>query len=276
MARDISLNSQAWCNLVFQGKNKEYGAYDLRKTSSQRHLKALLIVMVIVVAGITIPTLVRTVVPEKKVDDIVIGPVELTNLTTKQEIPEENQIKQLENVPPPPVLKASIQFTPPVIKEDTEVTQETVTQDELTEKKNIAISVATVEGPTTGGTDIADLEGNKVVVQAPKEEIFEHVEQMPMFLGGQDELMKFLVNNIKYPVIAAEQGIQGTVILRFIVGTDGSVSDIQVVRGFDPSCDKEAKRVLGLMPNWIPGKQNGRAVKVYFTVPVKFRLQESR
>lgn len=272
MAKDIDLTSQAWCDLIFEGKNKKYGAYYLRKTSSKRHITALIIVAVLGSLAVAVPAFLKAVIPERQ-EEVEIGPVELSNLQTKQDVPEENQVKQPENVPPPPVLKATIQFTPPVIKKDEDVKEEVVTQDELTEKKDIAISVATVEGSTTGGVDIADLQDNKVVVQQEeKEQIFEHVEQMPEFPGGQTELMKFLGEKIKYPVIAQEQGIQGTVVLRFVVGKDGSVSDVQVVRSLDPSCDKEAIRVVKSMPKWVPGKQNGRPVLVYFTVPVRFKL----
>ncbi len=273
MARDIDLTSQEWIDLVFEGKNQKYGAYYLRRTSSRRHVMALFIVLVFGALVLIIPSFLKTVLPENTDKVVEIGPVELSDLDAKQEVPEENQIKQIENVPPPPELKATIQFTPPVIKKDEEVTAEIVTQDELTEKKDIAISVATVEGSTTGGIDIADLQDNKVVVQQEeKEQVFEHVEQMPEYPGGQTELLKYLNSNIKYPVIAQEQGIEGRVTIRFVVGKDGTVSDVRVVRSLDPSCDKEAVRVVKSLPKWIPGKQNGRPVSVYYTVPVTFKL----
>ena len=96
---------------------------------------------------------------------------------------------------------------------------------------------------------------------------------MPQFPGGNAELMRYLSANIKYPTIAAENGIEGRVVLKFVVGKDGGISNIQVVRALDPSCDKEAVRVVKGMPKWIPGMQNGHAVAVYFTLPVLFKLQ---
>ena len=116
-------------------------------------------------------------------------------------------------------------------------------------------------------------------VEAPEEEeeeevIFVVVESMPEFPGGQQALFKFLSENVKYPVIAQENGIQGRVICQFVVNKDGSIVDVEVVRsGGDPSLDKEAVRVIKSMPKWKPGKQRGKAVRVKYTVPVNFKLQ---
>ena len=116
-------------------------------------------------------------------------------------------------------------------------------------------------------------------VEAPEEEeeeevIFVVVESMPEFPGGQQALFKYLSENVKYPVIAQENGIQGRVICQFVVNKDGSIVDIEVIRsGGDPSLDKEAVRVIKSMPKWKPGKQRGKAVRVKYTVPVNFKLQ---
>lgn len=116
-------------------------------------------------------------------------------------------------------------------------------------------------------------------VEAPQEEeeeevVFVVVESMPEFPGGQQALFKYLSENVKYPVIAQENGIQGRVICQFVVNKDGSIVDVEVVRsGGDPSLDKEAVRVIKSMPKWKPGKQRGKAVRVKYTVPVNFKLQ---
>ena len=117
-------------------------------------------------------------------------------------------------------------------------------------------------------------------VEAPVEEeeeesvVFVVVETMPEFPGGQQALFKYLSENVKYPVIAQENGIQGRVICQFVVNKDGAIVDVEVVRsGGDPSLDKEAVRVIKSMPKWNPGKQRGKAVRVKYTVPVNFRLQ---
>lgn len=114
----------------------------------------------------------------------------------------------------------------------------------------------------------------KPKVEEVTEEIFVVVEVQPEFPGGNTAMMKFLSDNIKYPVIAQENGIQGRVITNFVVERDGSITDVQVVRGVDPSLDKEAVRVIQSMPRWKPGQQRGSAVRVRFTLPVVFRLQQ--
>ena len=127
-----------------------------------------------------------------------------------------------------------------------------------------------------------DDKNTEVVIQAPveiKEEeeednvVFVIVENKPEFPGGDAAMMKYLSENIKYPVIAQENGIQGRVICQFVVNKDGSIVDINVVRSVDPSLDKEAIRVIKSMPKWKPGMQRGKAVRVKFTLPVVFRLQ---
>lgn len=273
MAQDIDLTSPKWTALVFEGKNKAYGAYELRNDSSNRHLKALLVVTAVGLAVIFLPNLIKSFIPKER-EVIQTTEVELAALDNVNEVSKENQIEEIKPVAPPPMLKATVQFTPPVVVKDEEVTeQKMLTQDELSETDK-QISVATVEG-TKDGVDVRDLAEHKVITEAPKEEIFIHVEQMPSFPGGDEELMKWLSNNIQYPTIASEQGIQGRVTLRFVVRPDGSIDDVQVVKSLEPSCDKEAIRAVKKMPKWIPGRQNGNPVSVYFNLPVVFRLQNS-
>ena len=110
-------------------------------------------------------------------------------------------------------------------------------------------------------------------VEVEEQQIFQVVEEMPEFPGGMAECMKWLGKNIKYPTISQENGVQGRVIIQFVVNRDGSIVDAQVARGVDPYLDKEALRVVGLMPKWKPGKQRGKEVRVKYTLPVMFRLQ---
>jgi len=274
MASDLNLNSQKWIALVFEGKNKQYGAYVQREESSDRHLKAMALITILALGSIFLPGLIKSVLPAPK-DIEQVTDVTLSDIV-KQDVPPENQIKQIE-VPPPPDLKATVAFTPPVIKKDEEIKDEQLikSQQELTETK-ADISVATVQGSEKGTVDIADLQEHKVIVAEPeKPQIFSHVEVMPQFPGGDAALMKWLSENINYPTIAQEQGISGRVSLRFVVKPDGSVDDVQVIKGLDPSCDKEAVSKVKRMPKWIPGKQNGNPVYVYYQLPVTFRLQNN-
>ena len=268
----IDLTSSEWCQLIFEGKNQAYGAYKMRANSTKRHNLAMFAVLVIALIGFTIPTLLKLATPKQK--EVM---TEVTTLS-KLEEPEikQEEMKRVEPVaPPPPALKSSIKFTAPVIKKDEEVHEdnEIKSQEELTSTK-VAISIADVKGnDEENGADIADLK--QVVTQAEPEpeKVFDMVEQMPAFPGGMQELMVYLGKNIKYPTIAQENGTQGRVIIQFVVERDGTISDVRVARGVDPYLDKEAVRVVKSMPKWIPGKQNGKAVRVKFTVPVMFRLQ---
>jgi len=273
---DFDLNSRKWLALIFADKNKEFGAYVHRDESSDRHLKALLIITAIAFSLIFLPGFIKSVIPEK--DDLSdVREITLTDFDApEQNLPEEDQIKQFE-APPPPELKATVAFTPPVVTKDENIRDDELikTQQELTDIK-ADISVKTVEGVEGGTVDIADLLEHKVIVEAKKEEvqIFTHVEEMPKFPGGDAALIKWLGDNIMYPAIAQEQGIQGTVNLRFVVRPDGSVDDVQIIKSLDPSCDREAVKQVSRMPKWIPGKQNGNPVHVYFNLPVRFRLQQ--
>ena len=268
----LDLASSEWCQLIFEGKNQAYGAYRMRANSTKRHNVAMLIVVVIAAVGFSIPTLLKLATPEQK--EVM---TEVTTLS-KLEEPEikQEEMKRVEPVaPPPPALKSSIKFTAPVIKKDEEVRDEDEikSQTELTETK-VAISIADVKGnDEANGKDIADLK--QVVTQAPEEEekVFDMVEQMPTFPGGTNELMKYIADHLKYPTIAQENGVEGRVICQFVVSSDGRVRDAKVVKTLDPYCDKEAIRVIMSMPKWIPGKQNGKAVSVQYTVPIVFRLQ---
>ena len=268
----VDLSSQAWCDLVFSGKNKAYGAYKMRETSPRRHNIAVILVIVIALIGFSIPTLIKMATPKQK--EVM---TEVTTLSQLEE-PEvkQEEMKRIEPVaPPPPALKSSIKFTAPVIKKDEEVRDEDEikSQTELTETK-VAISIADVKGnDEEHGKDIADLK--QVVTQAEPEpeKVFDMVEQMPQFPGGDRELLSFIAKNLRYPTIAQENGIQGKVFVRFVVSATGDVKDVKVMRSLDPSCDKEAIRVIQSLPKWIPGKQNGRNVPVYYTVPITFKLQ---
>jgi protein TonB len=151
--------------------------------------------------------------------------------------------------------------------------EEIKTQDEMTQT-SINISIADVQGvDTEDAQDIADFQEVIAEPEPEEEKPFEAVEQMPQFPGGDAALMKYISSNLNYPPVAAENGIQGRVILRFVVSKTGEIGNIQVLRSPDPSLEKEAIRVVKSMPQWVPGKQNGVSVPVYFTLPVTFRLQ---
>ena len=262
----IDLTSFEWRELVFQGKNKEYGAYKLRSDSDKRHNIAMIIIAVVAVVGFSLPKLIEMATPKQKIVN-----VEAMKMSTLDKAVVKNDVKKVEPVAPPPALKSSIKFVAPVIAKDEEVKEEFKSQEQLTNTK-VAISIADVKGNDEKGKDIADIKQAVTQVEEP-DHVYQVIEQMPQYPGGESELMSYIAKNLKYPVIAQENGIQGKVILRFVVSKSGVVDKIEVVRSLDPACDKEAVRVVKTLQRWIPGKQNGVNVSVYYTLPIAFKLE---
>ena len=274
----IDLISNEWTDLVFEGRNQSYGAYKLRKTTGKRNLWALIIVALAAVLLYLGLQLQRMAEANKKVENTQA--VELAKLNTekkeakveKKEVIRQEPEKVVEQV------KSSVKFTAPIIKKDSEVKEEDEIKLDEVQKSDKAVGAFTVEGnDEVGGAvlkakeDIAAPEPPKHVVEETK--IFTVVEQMPMFPGGDAALMGYLRDNMHYPTVAAENGVQGRVVVGFVVERDGSITDVNVLRSVDPSLDREAMRVVKAMPKWTPGKQNGSAVRVKYQVPVTFRLQ---
>ncbi len=176
-------------------------------------------------------------------------------------IVEEEEIEIIQTAqetppPPPPKVPEVIEILN-VVEDDVETTEiEIDTEDD--KDREVVINAPVSTGP---------------VVEEEDNVVFQVVETMPSFPGGDAALFKFLSENVKYPVIAQENGIQGRVICQFVVNRDGSIVDVVVVRPVDPSLDKEAIRVIKSMPRWTPGRQRGKSVRVKYTLPVNFRLQ---
>ena len=273
----IDLIDNSWVDLVFDGKNHAYGAYQLRKETGKRNIYSLLIMFAIGVAIAAVVAVKGVVENAMRKDVAMEADVELAKLAEKQEAKvekkEEPKIEKLEVEK----VKSSVKFTAPEIKKDDEVKpeDELKSQDDLS-KINTAIGAFDVTGNDEAAGEVLKAKETIAQPEPPKEEetkVFDVVEQMPSFPGGPSALFEYLSKNIKYPVVAEENGIQGRVIVTFVVEKDGSITDVRVVKSVDPSLDKEAQRVVKSMPRWIPGKQNGSAVRVKYTVPVTFRLQ---
>ena len=274
----IDLISRDWTEMVFEGRNKEYGAYRLRKNAGKRNLYSLITIFIAALAiwgGISLVKFVES--RTKSVAQTSVA--ELSALNQPKKKAEVKQQKKVQLEQPEKVVervKSSVKFTAPVIKKDDEVKpeDELKTQDELMSTKT-AIGALDVKGNDDANGEVLKIK-EAVAQPEPKpevEKVFDVVEQMPSFPGGPSALMEWLSNNVKYPVVALENGVQGRVVVSFVVERDGSITDVKVVRGVDPSLDKEASRVVRAMPRWIPGKQNGSAVRVKYNVPVAFRLQ---
>ena len=280
----IDLYDPKWVDMVFAGKNKEYGAYQLRKGTSGRNIKSLLI---LVIAAALVGGFLAWKVIEQKQAEEQQAYMEAMELAKLQEQAKKEEKKKPEKVQPKieakkeiPVARETQKFTAPVIKKDELVKEENQVKqmDKLDDK--VAVGSEDKEGVKDRTVEAVRSEiavAAPPPPPAPKPEVatkvFDVVEEMPSFPGGQGALMSYLASNIKYPVVAQENGVQGRVIVSFVVERDGSISDVKVARSVDPSLDREAQRVVKSMPRWKPGKQNGSAVRVKYTVPVVFRLQ---
>jgi len=271
----IDLVSNEWTDLVFQGRNQSYGAYVLRKGTSKRNLWSIIFVIVVAILAFVAISLNRMIQANKKVENTQA--VELSQLAEKKEAKKKD--KEVIKVEPEKVVekvKSSIKFTAPVIKKDEEVKEEDQIDLNKIENTKTSIGAFNVEGNDEVGGAVLQAKEEIAQPEPPKHEeenkVFDVVEQAPSFPGGQGALMSWLRENLRYPVVAQENGISGKVQVQFVVGKDGSISGAKVVRGVDPSLDKEALRVVNSMPRWTPGKQNGASVNVRYTLPVVFRL----
>ena len=279
----IDLYDPKWVDMVFAGKNKEYGAYQLRKGTSGRNIKSLLIL--VIAAALVGGFLAWKVIEQKQAEEqqAYMEAMELAKLqqqAKKEEKKKEPVKPKIEPKKEIPVARETQKFTAPVIKKDELVKEENQVKqmDKLDEK----VAVGTENKAGVKDRTVEAVRSEIAVAApppppAPKPEVatkvFDVVEEMPSFPGGSAALMSYLSSNTKYPVVAQENGVQGRVIVSFVVERDGSISDVKVARSVDPSLDREAQRVVKSMPKWKPGKQNGSAVRVKYTVPVVFRLQ---
>lgn len=273
----IDLISSDWIEMVFDGRNKEYGAYRLRKNAGKRNLYSLITIFIAAFAIWGAISLVKLVESKQTVAQTSVAELSALNQPKKKaEVKQQQKVKLEQPEKVVERVKSSVKFTAPVIKKDEEVKpeDELKTQDELMSTKT-AIGALDVKGNDDANGEVLKIK-EAVAQPEPKpevEKVFDVVEQMPSFPGGPSALMQWLSENVKYPVVAQENGVQGRVVVSFVVERDGSITDVKVVRGVDPSLDKEASRVVKAMPRWIPGKQNGSAVRVKYNVPVAFRLQ---
>ncbi len=281
MAKDVDLSSPEWIDLIFEGKNQEFGAYELRSKSARRHNFAMLsVVGVIILAflvSLGISELQRaeeTITAEAEQEMVTVDSA--TEEEAEEEVEEERfEEPEVEEVLPEEVLN-TVKVTELAIVDDSEVTKddEIKTREELTQTET-AFGAKNFDEGTDDVTVVREIK-NEVVVEEKKkpepEKIFTAVEEQPSFPGGTAAMYKFLSENIHYPEMAAQNNIQGRVTVQFVVEKDGSIGEVKVVRGKDPDLDKEAVRVVKSMPKFTPGKMNGQAVRVWYTLPVNFKL----
>jgi protein TonB len=286
--RNVDLTSAEWRDLIFAEKNKEFGAYQLRKASDRRHNMAFLymivglIVVVLLVIGYSKYADYRDeqqalALQEQREKMMAAALEQAEEETPEEEEVEEQKFEQPEIQVPEEVL-ATVQVTQIAIVEADKVKNE-VMDMETQKEDNTARGIVNQEGSDDADKfkavqeQVVVKEPEPEVVKPKEEEIFVAVEQQAEFPGGQAALMKWLSNNIRYPESAQQNDIQGRVVVKFVVEKDGSIGQATIAKGVDKDLDREAIRVVKKMPKWQPGKNNGVAVRSYFTLPVTFKLQ---
>ncbi len=258
-------------DVIFESRNKAYGAYALRQSYGKQMKRAIIGGLSLFALLVTGPLIAnRMAIKKEGLDTKIIEMVEIPKEVEKPIVPPPP--------PPPPVPPvkqiATVDFRPPVVSEEAEteppmprIEDITVNVSTQTQKgDNVEAFVNVVEVPAAPPIDVPTKPVDK------PETTFVIVEQMPEYKEGMKAMFQFLADNIKYPAIARENGIDGTVYVGFVVWNDGSIRNVEVKRGRSGGLNEEAARVIAMMPNWKPGRQNGKPVNVAFTVPIKFTL----
>jgi protein TonB len=253
--------------IVFERRNKAYGAYELRKKYSKRMNTAFIISLAVLLFSVSLPTILAKL-DELTKEEVKVQEVDLT-LADPPPLDKDEPPPPPPPPDPPPPLQETIKFTPPVIVD--EVKEEDIPPP-VDQTNQTTVSTKTQAGSDTI-IDIPDGDGGGDDLGLGNQEVFTIVEQMPEFQGGEDKLREFLSKNIKYPAMARENNISGTVYITFVVEGNGEITNVQSLRGLGGGLTEEAMRVVKLMPSWTAGKQNGKPVRVQFTLPVKFTLK---
>ena len=266
-------------DILFDNRNKAYGAYELRKNYHKRLKKSMMIVATLLLITVSAP-IVASMFDKPIVIDLpndeprIIKNVEVI-------IPKEPEAKVPEAKPLKPTDPVNtIANTTPII----EVANEVNDADLPPTKEALKDAVSGIENKEGEGTEVLDLpnndgEGTAVIPQEPApndNEIFDDVDvsQMPEFPGGEEELMRYLAQNIQYPKQALDGNTEGRVLIGFVVNKEGEIDDVKVLRSIGDGCDEEAVRVIHKMPKWKPGKNNGKLVNVFYNLPVTFQLMK--
>lgn len=276
----VDLLSKKWNDLLFEGRNQDYGAYKLRAQTGSRNFKALLSLLIIFAAiglAVFLAGEIEKAVAELGNDQAM----ELQNVDQEEEQEEEvfhEETKQ-DDTPMETVteMASSIQFTVPEITDTPAEDKELIAQQKAQEAK-AKMGEFNFQGNDETSTNIKnDQKQLGAVASAGGGEgdakVFTYVEQMPVFPGGEAALQKYILDHFRYPQVSLEDGVQGTIMVRFVVKENGSVGEVQILKGLDSYCDKEAKRVISALPRFTPGRQQGKPVKVWYQIPVKLTIE---
>lgn len=258
-------NQLNWNDLVFENRNKDYGAYALRNAYGGRVILAFIIALITLALVMAFPA-IRKLFEDDVVAIVNTKEFRYTDLVAPPPIDRNTPPPQKVELPPP--LKQALKFMPPKIVDKEVVVDETPPMEDL---KNLDVAPVTTDGEAVSVFDdvVPD------AVEEPEEDqnkVYTIVEQPAEFPGGFAAMMKWVSQNMKYPSQARRMGTEGNVFVQFVIDQQGQISEAKVVKGIGAGCDEEAVRVISKMPAWKPGKQNGKAVKSRFVLPLKFVL----
>ena len=267
MKSELTVSAKSWEDMVFEHRNKEYGAYSIRKRYAKHVLLATIFAFLIFAFAMAYPTIAEFF----KSQEVAEEKPTLRTVTVLDQPPPINP-----DTPPPPKLDI-----PPPVKTIIKFLPPKVTDKEIVEEEKMP-TVEEIKQNDTGAENVegtGDVVFEEPVKEVAKEEgdpnqVFVVVEQMPEFEGGVAAMMKFIQKNLKYPASARRMGVEGQVFVQFVIDNDGKVTEVQTMKGVSADCDKEAMRVISMMPRWKPGKQSGKPVRVRYVLPIKFKIAD--
>ncbi len=266
--KDASLN-----DLIFEGRNKQYGAYDLRKIYDDYVLRAVMLAVLGFALCVGGPFVWDKIKPEEEIVEADITPVDPKMIEPPPIDPKTPPPPPLPSAPPPPQV-STVRFVPPEVAPDEEVIEEDPPKQE--ELVKAVAGTETVQGDPNADPNELSMDNvgsgtGDVIGAAPEPEPeFTFVEQDPQPPGG--DLQSYFAKNIKYPQKAINQDVEGKVFVTFVITSSGEVDDVKLLKGIGYGCDEEAIRVVKAMPKWTPGKNGGREVKVRMNIPIVFKL----
>lgn len=263
MKLDIFTNQ--WLDIVFEGRNKAYGAYDLRKTNNKTTVKALIFGAIVFALMVGAP-LIMSMLPDSSSDDSLDTKIVTMKLPPKKEQPK----KDLPPPPPPPPKVDQVKFVKPVVAKADEVTEE---PPKITEIKDKKLGNETIKGDPDAQLTVEPVGNGPAAVVEEDNTVYNTagIEVKPDFPGGMEKFYAFVGRNYQTP---EEEGLKGKVYVTFVVEKDGSLTDIKVIRDIGYGTGKEAIRVLNKCPRWTPGEQNGKKVRVLYSLPITIQSAE--
>jgi len=262
----LDLLNNHWLEIVFEGRNKSYGAYDLRKSITKNTTRAFIIGTIIFAVLVSVPTLMR-MIPDRQEETTLDTKITAVKMPPKKEKPKEN----LPPPPPPPPKVDQVKFVKPVVAKADEVVEEIAVVKDLKDKN---IGKETVKGDPNADFVVDEPVGTGVAAVVEEDNTVYNtagIEVKPDFPGGMEKFNDFVAKNYQAP---EEEGLKGKVYVTFVVEKDGSLTDIKVLRDIGYGTGKEAIRVLNKCPKWTPGEQNGKKVRCTFSLPISIQSAE--